>query len=110
MYNDIYIHHEYTNGIKKKDYINLSQQLEIYTYCSMNKQYVEWVQKWKKAYLMRESKIASLLYPTPKFGDMSLSFKSSKVKKRLRMGSDTHEAPNGHGDNYCLLIYILNTI
>ena len=43
--NLIYIH---TNSIKKKEYKNASQQLKIYKYCSMNKQYMERVQKWKK--------------------------------------------------------------
>ena len=57
-----YIHNIHTNLIKKKDHINVSQQLEIYTYCSMNKQYVGGVQKWKKAYLVRGSKIAMCLY------------------------------------------------
>ena len=42
----------HTNDIKKKEYTNVSQQLEIYAYCSMNKHYMEVVQKWKKAYLM----------------------------------------------------------
>ena len=40
----------------------MSQQLEIYTYCSMNKQYVEGVQKWKKANLMRVNNITMWLY------------------------------------------------
>ena len=31
----------HSNGIKKKEYINMAQQQEIYVYCSMNKQYVE---------------------------------------------------------------------
>ena len=44
------------NGIKKKEYTNVSQQLIIYIYCSMNKQYLEGVQKCKKAYFMREVK------------------------------------------------------
>ena len=29
----------------------ISKHLEIYVYCSMNKQYVEGVQKWKKSLL-----------------------------------------------------------
>ena len=35
-----YIH---TNGIKKNESSNMSKQLEIYTYCLMNKLYVEGV-------------------------------------------------------------------
>ena len=44
-----YIHNIHTNGIKKKEYTYVSQQLKIYTYFFMNKQYVEGVQKWKTA-------------------------------------------------------------
>ena len=29
----------YMHNIKKKEYPNMSQQLELYIYCSMNKQY-----------------------------------------------------------------------
>ena len=50
------------NGIKRKEYTNVSQQFEIYTYFLMNKQYVEGVQNGKKAYLMRKRKIAMWLY------------------------------------------------
>ena len=39
------------NGIKKKEYTNMSQQQEIYTYCSMNKQYVEGMQNGEKILL-----------------------------------------------------------
>ena len=42
------MHDIHSIGIKKKEYANKSQQLEIFTYCSLNKQYVEEVQKWKK--------------------------------------------------------------
>ena len=39
-------------------YIVVSKQLEICIYCSMNKQYVEGVQKWKKfQLLMMDSKM-----------------------------------------------------
>ena len=31
----------------------MSSQMKEYTYCSLNKQYVEGVQKWEKAYLMK---------------------------------------------------------
>ena len=33
--------------IHLQEYSNVSQQQELYTYCSMNKQYVEWVQNGK---------------------------------------------------------------
>ena len=46
-----YIHDVHTNGIKKKEYTNMFKQLKIYTYYSMNKQYEEGVQKWKKSLL-----------------------------------------------------------
>ena len=36
-----YIPNIHTNSIKKKEHISMSQQLEIYTYCSINKQYIE---------------------------------------------------------------------
>ena len=39
-----YMHNIPTSGIKK----NKSQQLELYTYCSMNKQYMEEVQNDKR--------------------------------------------------------------
>ena len=45
----------------QKVYTNVSQQLKIYTYCSMNKQYVKGIQKWKKAYLIDNSKITTML-------------------------------------------------
>ena len=34
------IFYRYTNGIQKKEYTSMSKQLQIYTYCPMNKQYV----------------------------------------------------------------------
>ena len=40
------------NDYKKKEIMNVSKQVEIYTYCSVNKQYEEGIQKWKKVYLM----------------------------------------------------------
>ena len=39
--------------MKKKEYKNVSQRQEIYTYCSMNKQHVGGVQKWEKKYTLR---------------------------------------------------------
>ena len=36
----------------KKEYRNVSQQLEICMHCPRNKQYEEGIQKWEKAYLM----------------------------------------------------------
>ena len=45
-----------TSGIKKKKYRNMSQQLELYTYYSMNKQYVE--EGTKKCLLNQVGKIA----------------------------------------------------
>ena len=36
------------NGIQKKEYTNVFQLLELYTYCSMYKQHVEGVQNRKK--------------------------------------------------------------
>ena len=36
--------------------------IEIYTYCSTNKQYIEGIQKFRKDYLMRFSKIATSFY------------------------------------------------
>ena len=44
-----------TNIIQKKEYISVSQQLEIFP-CFMNTQNVEGVQRWKKEYLMLELK------------------------------------------------------
>ena len=41
------IYTEYTYKQYWKEYTNASQQLEIYSYCSMNKQYVKGVQKPK---------------------------------------------------------------
>ena len=35
------------SGIKRKKHTNMSQQIKLYTYYSMNKQYIEEVQKWK---------------------------------------------------------------
>ena len=37
-----------TSGINKREDKNMSQQQELYTYCSMNKQYVEGAQKIKR--------------------------------------------------------------
>ena len=39
----LYIHNIHANGIMKREKTNMSQQLEIYTYYSVNKQYVEGV-------------------------------------------------------------------
>ena len=50
-YLNFYIHNIYSSSIKKKENTNVSKQEEIYTYSSMNKQYVEGVQKWKIDYL-----------------------------------------------------------
>ena len=47
----------YTNCNKTEECTNVSQLLELYPYCSMNKQYVEGVQNRKKAYLMWRTKI-----------------------------------------------------
>ena len=69
----------HTSGIKKKEYTHMSQQLEIWTYNSMNKQYVEGVQKWKKANLTRKSKIAKRHYRFPgRVRDTSLLFKEQR--------------------------------
>ena len=47
----------YANGpISIEGKNEMSQQFKIYTFCSMNKQYVEGVQKCKKVYLMVVSK------------------------------------------------------
>ena len=47
--------------VELKEYRNVSQQQEICAYCSMNKQYVEGVQKWEKTFLiMMESKLPTV--------------------------------------------------
>ena len=51
------------NRIKKKEYTNMSQQLQLYTYCVLNKQYMGGVQKWEKAYLMRWEKNSHMTSP-----------------------------------------------
>ena len=58
---NFYINNIHTNGIKKKDYTNVSKQVEIYSCCSMNKQYVQGIKTGKKAYLMRKNKIVMQL-------------------------------------------------
>ena len=38
----------HTSGIKRKMFTNMSQLLDLYTYCFMNKQYVKGLQRRKK--------------------------------------------------------------
>ena len=35
-------------ALKRQMYTNVSQKLQLYIYCSMNKQYVKAVKNWKK--------------------------------------------------------------
>ena len=39
------IYRIYTGSIKKEEYMKASEQMKILIYCSMNKQYVEEIQK-----------------------------------------------------------------
>ena len=40
-YLTFYSHNLHMSGIKIKEYMKMIQQLEIYAYCSMKKQYIE---------------------------------------------------------------------
>ena len=50
-HSNFYIHNIHANGIKKTEYTNVSQKLEIYTCCSVNEQLVEEIQIMEKDYL-----------------------------------------------------------
>ena len=76
------IHNTHTNDIKKKEHTNESQLLEIYTYCSMNKQYIDrYKNRKKKPYLDSESKIVTWLYHS-QAGSKSRLFCSKNSGKR----------------------------
>ena len=60
--------------------MNVSEQLKLYIYCSMNKEYEEGVQKWEKADLM--SVLATWLCSSlARSQTMFLLFKEQKQKK-----------------------------
>ena len=63
------------------DYTNMSQQLEIYIYYSMNKKYVEVAQKWKKAYLMMLESKMCLYFSMARAGDSICSVQRTKAKE-----------------------------
>ena len=83
-----------------KESTNVSQQ-EIYAYYSMNKQYVEGVQKWSNQSLLdEESKIIKRLYRSLAEFDTRLFWSNSGSKKGREWFLDyhvtPHEAPNRH--------------
>ena len=45
---NLYIHNTHTNGMKKTEFTKISEQIEIYTFCSMNKKGVKRVLKWER--------------------------------------------------------------
>ena len=52
----------------------------------MNKQNLDGIQKWKKGYLVRKSKIAMYLYhPQAEPETMSLLFKEQRKKKKKKI-------------------------
>ena len=81
----LYIHNIHISSIKKKEHTNMPQQLELCTYCSINKQYVEGVQNRKISYL-----------------------KQKDIEDGFLKHMTSYEAPVGHVDyqreiiNYCI--------
>ena len=104
------IHNGCSNDIKK-NYINVSQQVEIYTYCSMNSM-SKGRQKGENAYLMRESKAATYqgsryVYPgqitTVKEVENGFLWLSCDIPRDTQL-----TRPFFKGDNYLLFPYILD--
>ena len=84
--------------IGRSRHTNMSQQLKVYTYCTMNKQYVGGVQNGKRFTWWEESKIAIWLYYFLAGSETHLS--CSEVKEVeigfLNCHVTTHKVPNGH--------------
>ena len=80
----------------------------------MNKQYIDMVQKWEKAFLMKKSKIATWLYCSMAEYETRLSYSKNSGKRRWEQLSDcqvnTDEALNGHTHSLKkIIIYCLPT-
>ena len=104
----------YTKGIKKKEYINVSQQLEIYIFRSLDKQYMKGIQKWKeKFFLMMESKIATSIYCSLAEYELYLSCSKKRGEKGRELVSTIkwrfpRETPNGNANSFReIIIYCL---
>ena len=93
--------------------------VKLYTYCSMNKQYIEGIQKWKKAYLMSVDNIAMWLYHSLTESEtISLLFNEQKqieFKKRfLGCQVTPNKTTNMHANSlreiiiYCIPIPVSN--
>ena len=67
--------------LRKKEYKNVFQQLEIYTYCSMNKQFVKEYKVDKNTCLMRKNKIAIVLWQSLRHVSIPPPHKKQKAKK-----------------------------
>ena len=68
----------------KKECRNMSQQLELYTYCPINMHYIEGYYK-KKAYLMRVDNIAMCLYCSLLGSETMSRLVKTIREKRLKM-------------------------
>ena len=90
-----YINNIYINGIKKKEYSNVSQQIKTYTCYSINKQFIEGVPKWQKAYFIKGSQRVTWLYCSLTGSETCLSCSKNRVKKNMRIGFlDCHVTPH----------------